>query len=254
MLNRYWRKVFAPEYTSERDNLNLNLIPEHAITFRKLIEKYWVRENIKIYILDFHETSLLERFLEEITSNLIEKSITYKFFHWLQEGIVYNVIKLYKIPISRKSLFYKCTPSADHTHINLTIRQLERVTEKLQEYILLNHGKLAFYFCYSGRSKSYCERLAKKVYGEMREILWETYFPAFNHNFTDHGCFVNMNDSIIRRGVYSMELESEKLFFNIFDEIDKSRKDKDYSDKKVQKLNKSIQLVAESIKAMIKLF
>ncbi|MHA2048655.1 MAG: hypothetical protein ACW986_03495, partial [Promethearchaeota archaeon] len=181
-LNRYWEKVFAPGYTSEKENLNRNSIPEHATSFRKLIEKYWEREEIKIYILDFHETSLLERFLKEIANNLEEKSITYKFSHKLQEEILYNIIKLNKNPFSRKPLFYKCTSNADHSHINLTIKQLERVTEMLREYISINRGKLAFFFRYSNRSKGYCEKLANIVYNNLKEILWETTFPSFNHN------------------------------------------------------------------------
>jgi len=253
-LNRYWRRTFAPEYKSSEDDLNQYPIPEHARIIYRLLEKYWKRDNIQIYILDFHETSLFERFLADLTNNLQKNSITYKFSHWLKEGIVYNIIKLYNIPHSRKPLFYRCNPNADHTHINLTIKQLDLVYQNLQEYVVKNYGKLPFYFCYSNRSKEFCERLARNVYNKLKEVLWETYSPAFNHNFHNHGCFVNMNDAIKRKGVYSMELESQKQFFNIFDEIDKSKADINYFENKTRIIKMSTQVVVESIKEMLQLF
>ncbi len=253
-LNRYWRRTFAPEYKNGDDDLSNRPIPEHTKVIKNLLDQFWRREEIQIYIMDFHETSLLQRFSEELNRNLKKASNTYKFDHWLKEGIVYNVIKLYNIKFTRKSLFYKCTPKADHTHINLTIKQLDMVCEKLQEYISNNYGKLPFYFCYSNKSKEFCERLAQNVYKNLKEILWETYFPAFNHNFNDHGCFVNMNDVIKRKGVYSIELEAPKQFFNIFDEIKKSKTDFRYFDKKIRDVNMNIKLVVESIKEMSTLY
>lgn len=253
-LNRYWRRTFAPEYKNEENELDEYPIPEHTKLLKKILEKFWEHDEISIYILDFHETSLLERFTIDLVKNLKEKSITYKFSHWLKEGIIYNIIKLYEIPFSRKPLFYKCNPNADHTHINLTMKQLDTVYEKLQEHVSNNHDKLPFYFCYSNRSKSYCERLARNVYNKLKNILWQTYFPAFNHHFHDHGCLVNMNDAIMRKKVYSMELESQKQFFNIFDEIEKSKANEDYFDKKLKIINMSIKLIIESIKETIFLF
>ncbi|MHA2035572.1 MAG: hypothetical protein ACW98X_04005 [Promethearchaeota archaeon] len=253
-LNRYWRRTFAPEYNNGGDDLSKQPIPDHTQIIKKLLYKFWRRKEIQIYIMDFHETSLLERYLEELNRNLKKASTTYKFNHWLKEGIVYNVIKLNNIKFKRKPLFYKCVPKADHTHINLTIKQLELVCEKLQKYISNNNGKLAFYFCYSNRSKEFCERLAQKVYKNLKNLLWETYFPAFNHNFNDHGCFVNMNDVIQRKGVYSIELETPKQFFNIFDEIQKSKTDLRYFDKKIRDMNMGIILVVESIKEMSMLY
>ncbi|MHA2283531.1 MAG: hypothetical protein ACXAC5_22035 [Promethearchaeota archaeon] len=253
-LNRYWRRTFAPEYKNDEDDLNNRQIPEHTHIIKSLLDKYWRREEIPLYIMDFHETSLLRRYSEELNKNLKRDSNTYKFNHWLKEGIVYNIIKLYNIKFTRKPLFYKCTPKADHTHINLTVKQLDIVCEKLQEYISNNIEKLQFYFCYSNRSKEFCEQLAHSISNKLEDILWETYFPAFNHNFNDHGCFVNMNDVIKRKGVYSMELEAPKQFFNIFDEIEKSKADLNYFDKKIRVMNMSIKLVVESIKEMSTLY
>jgi len=51
-----------------------------------------------------------------------------------------------------------------------------------------------------------------------------------------------------------MELESKKQFFDIFREIEKFKSDPDYLEKKVNSINKSILLVRETIKEMIKLF
>ncbi|MFW9875631.1 MAG: hypothetical protein ACFFG0_21215 [Candidatus Thorarchaeota archaeon] len=253
-LNRFWRRSFALEYKNNEDNLNQYPIPEHVTILHKFLEKYWKRESIPIYILDFHETSLLDRFLADLTNNLQKNSITYKFSHWLKEGIIKNIIKLYNMPYSRKLLFYKCNPNADHTHINLSIKQLEIIHQNLQEYVSQNHRKLPFYFSYSNKSKEICERLALNVYNRLKDILWETYFPAFNHYFLNHGCFVNMNDVIKRKGVYCMELESAKQFFNIFDEIDNSKTDFNYFENKIKIIKMSTQLVVESIKEMLKCF
>ena len=63
-----------------------------------------------------------------------------------------------------------------------------------------------------------------------------------------------MNDAAKRKGVYSMELETQKQFFNIFDEIEKSKSQIGYFDKKIKIMNMSIRLVVESIKEMINLY
>ncbi|MFX1419587.1 MAG: hypothetical protein ACFE9N_11765 [Promethearchaeota archaeon] len=252
-LNRFWRRAFTPEFNNGMKDLNDFQTPDQVIIVKELLQKYWDNEDIHIYILDFHETSLLERFLIELSTNL---NPFYKFDHWLKEGIVLNIISLYGIPYYRKPLFFKCNPSADHTHLNLTHKQFEIVFEKLHDYMKKNQGqgKLPFYFCYSDKSKDYCLKLANKVYKNLKEKLWETYSPAFNHSFINHGCFVNMNDVTLRSNVYSMELESKKHFFNIFEEIDKSKSDHNYFESKLKSINISIDLALETIKEMIKLF
>ena len=253
-LNRYWRKTFAPEYESGEDEINQYPTPEHVKILYSVLKKYWERDDIQIYILDFHETSLLVRFKADLIANLQKDLISYKFSHWLKEGIIYNIIKLYNIPYSRKPLFIRSTPNADHTHINLTVNQLESVIQNLQEFAVKNEKKLPFYFCYSNRSKEFCERLAQNVYNKLKDVLWETYFPAFNHHFHNHGCFVNMNDAIKRKGVYSMELETQKHFFNIFDEIEKSKADINYFENKIRMFKMSIQLVVKSINEILTLY
>ncbi|MFX1308999.1 MAG: hypothetical protein ACFE8C_04815 [Promethearchaeota archaeon] len=252
-LNRYWRRAFAPEYKNGMIDLNGFKTPEQVTIVKELLQEYWDNEDIHLYILDFHETSLLERFPIELSANL---NLFYKFDHWLKEGMVLNIIKLYGIPYYRKPLFFKCNPSADHTHLNLTHKQFEKVFEKLHDYISKNQGKgkLPFYFCYSNKSRDYCLKLANKVYNNLKEKLWETYFPGFDHYFHDHGCFVRMSDATSRPRVYSMELESQKHFFNIFKEIKKSNLDPNYFENKLNLINVSIELALETILEMIKLF
>ncbi|MBY9005464.1 MAG: hypothetical protein KGD63_01770 [Candidatus Lokiarchaeota archaeon] len=253
-LNRFWRRTFAPEHhLSKNDNVEYPL-PEHSKYVKKILQKYWNRDKITISILDFHESSLLEKFPNHLLENLSQESISYKFDHWLKEGIILNVMKLYKIPYYRKPLFTKCIQSIDHTHINLTNKQLELVYEKLEKYISLNSGKLPFYFCYSNKSKDFCQRLSSVVYKNLKDILWETYFPSFNHEFHDHGCFVKMSDATSRKNIYTIEVESKKHFFNIFNEYQKSKSDPKYFDKKIFSINQSIKLAYESIKEMIALF
>ncbi|MHA2390781.1 MAG: hypothetical protein ACXAEX_02330 [Promethearchaeota archaeon] len=253
-LNRFWRRTFAPEYKNGESDLNKHLLPEHTMILKKMLEKFWKRENIHIYFLDFHETSLLKRHSVNLINNLKEKSITYKFSHWLEEEIIRNIIHLYEIPISMKPLYYRCNPNTDHTHLSLSFKQIDIVYERLQEYIENNNKKLPFYFCYSQRSKEFCEKLANNIYLKLKDILWETKFPAYNHYFNDHGCLVNMNDATHRTGVFSIELESEKHFFNIFDEIHKSKNETNYLEEKLKIMNKSIQLVVASIREMVNLY
>lgn len=253
-LNRFWRKTFVPEYSKGKNDINQLDIPEHAKIIKSLLEKYWKNEDISIYILDFHETSLLKRSSIDLIENLKIDSVTYKFSHWLKEAIVYNIIKLYNIAYYKKPLFFKCNPNSNHTHINLSVKQLDKVYERLKEYISRNYNKLSFYFCYSKKSKEYCMKLAQNVYKKLKDSLWETCFPAFSHHFQDHGCLVNMNDATNRKSIFSMELESEKQFFDIFKEIEKCKKDINYFNEKLKKINASITLVIESINEMIKLF
>jgi len=250
-LNRFWRRAFAPEYINGEDDLDELEIPEQVTLFKSLLKKYWEKEDIKIFLLDFHETSLLEKFPRELSMNL---TLYYKFDHWLKEGIILNVMKLYKIPFYRKPLFFKCNNSADHNHIQLSLKQLDTVFEKLLHYITKNQGKLPFYFAYSNRSEKYCKELATKVYDKFKDKVWETYFPAFDHSFHDHGCFVKLSDATSRKNFYSIELESQKQFFDIFEEITKSKNNPDYFTKKLDFINVSLELAVETIKEMINLF
>ncbi|MFX1558243.1 MAG: hypothetical protein ACFFC9_13395, partial [Promethearchaeota archaeon] len=221
-LNRFWRRTFVSEYKNINNDEIEYPIPEHAKIVKEILKKYWEKENLPIYILDFHETSLLERFPKELSIGLKKESITYKFDHWLKERIIQNIIELYDIKYYKKPLFYKCNPTADHNHINLSIKQLDTVFEKFLEYMTTNKGKLSFYFCYSDKSKNYCEKVANIIYNKLKEKLWETKFPSVNHRFHDHGCLVKMGDATLREKVYSIELESQKQFFNLFEEIEKS--------------------------------
>jgi hypothetical protein len=252
-LNRYWCNAFAPNYKNTKINLDKTETPEQVIIVKKIIQKYWDNEEINLYILDFHETSLLERFPNELSKNL---NLFYKFDHWLKEGIVVNIMKLYDIPYFRKPLFYKCNNNANHTHINLTYKQLEIVVKKLHDYISKNQGKgkIPFYFCYSEKSRNYCLKLANKVYNNLKDKLWDTYFPAFNHSFINHGCFVNMSDVTSRSNTFCMELESQKHFFNIFEEIRKSKSDPKYFENKLNLIGVNTKLALEAIKIMINLF
>jgi hypothetical protein len=168
---------------------------------------------------------------------------------------VLNIIKLYNIRYYRKPLFYKCNPSADHTHLNLTHRQFETVFENLLEYISKNQGKgkLPFYFCYGKKSRDYCIKLSNLVYEKLKEKLWDTYYPAVDHHFINHGCFVRMSDATLLPRDFSMELESQKHFFDLFEEIKKTKSNSEYFEKKLDLINASIELALETIKVMINL-
>ncbi|MCK4239927.1 MAG: hypothetical protein KAX33_12435, partial [Candidatus Lokiarchaeota archaeon] len=68
-LNRYWRKTFIPNYIEKDEDNNPYIIPENALVFKNFIQKYWERD-LEIYLIDFHETSLLRRFTEDMVKNL----------------------------------------------------------------------------------------------------------------------------------------------------------------------------------------
>jgi len=250
-LNRFWRRLFVPDYQHmENDGLRYE-IPEHAKHIKRILDIYLEKKDINIYILDFHETSLLYRFPRELSMDLTPY---YKFDHWLKEGFIQNIMDLYDIKYYRKPLFFKCDRSTDHNHINLTAKQIDTVFEKIHDYMVRNKEKLAFYFCYSNRSEEFCKRLANKVYNNLKDILWETKNPAFDHDYHDHGCFVKVSDATPRGGIISVELESQKQFFNLFEEIEKSNTDSDYFENKLMSIDKSLKLAVESIKQMINLF
>ncbi|TFG23249.1 MAG: hypothetical protein EU529_07935 [Promethearchaeota archaeon] len=252
-LNRFWRRTFAPEYQNFNDDHIEYPIPEHAKIVKRVLNNYWEKEDIPIYVLDFHETSLLERIPNELNRELKKKSITYKFDHWLKENIILNVMELYDIKYYKKPLFFKCNPSANHNHINLSIKQIDYVFEKLLEYLRANREKLPFYFCYCEKSKEYCESVAYEVYNTLKDNLWETCCPAVDH-FHDHGCFVKLGDATPRKNLFSMELESQKQFFNLFEEIEKSKTDPNYYENKLKCINLGIELAKEAIFALIKKF
>ncbi|MFW9945225.1 MAG: hypothetical protein ACFFDX_00195 [Candidatus Odinarchaeota archaeon] len=258
-LNRFWRKTFVPEYNDLQLALNNYEPPMQTQIIKTILDNYWKNENIGIYIMDFHETSLMDRFINQLSLSLNQESYTFKFTHWLQEKIILNIIELYDLMkyrhnLTPQNLFFKCNPSANHRHLNLTMKEINLIYEKLLDYIIENSKKLPFYFCYNSKSKEYCEKLAQIIYHKLEEILWETRSTAFPHDFHDHGCFVNMNKAAKRQKLYAIELESSKQFFNIFREIERSKSDADYLEKKLIFINKSIVLVSETIREMIKLF
>lgn len=253
-LNRYWRKTFAPESPYSKKDANGYPIPEQSKYVKRVLQKYWDRKDIGIYLLDFHESSLLDRYPRDLLNNLKKNSITYKFDHWLKEGIILNIMKLYNIRFSITPLFTKCSPSADHDHINLTLRQMNIIYKKLKDYFSRNQDKLAFYYCYSTKSKNFCQKLARIIYQKLSDIVWETYYPSFDHSFVQHGCFVLMSDATSRQRVYTMELETDKQFYDIFEEREKSKNDPNYFKNKLTEMNKGIKLAKESIKQMIGMF
>ena len=255
-LNRYWRRTFVPEFQNFNDDHNESPIPEHTKIVKKLLEPYWDHEDIAIYILDFHETSLLRRDLNDLVQNLPKESITYKFDHVYKDMIILNILKMYNIPYYRDPLFTTCGRNANHRHIQLSIKQIDIVCEKLLEYVSNNHNKLPFYFCYSERSKNYCQKLANLVYNKLKakEILWDTCYPSISHQHVYHGCIVLMNDATSRPNVYALEIECHKQFFNIFEELEKSKTEFNYFEEKLRSINRSLELIVESIQEMIKLF
>lgn len=247
-LNRFWRRTFVPDYEHfHQDGLEFP-IPEECHVVKKVLDNFWKDDHLALYFMDFHETSLLERFPRELSINL---TLYYKFDHWLKEAIIENILDLYDIKVFRRPLFFQCNPSADHGHVNLTLKQLDKVFEKLHEYQKDNVNKLPFYFCYSDRSEEYAKKLSKKVYDELQSILWKTNKPAYDHHFHDHGCFVKMCDATTRKQVIALELESQKQFFNLFEEIEQADKTPGYHVEKLQKINESLILAKKAISEMI---
>ena len=60
-LNRYWGDVFAPGYLSEKDNFDDKPIPEHAISFRKLIEKYWSHALVDMVAIAYSAEGIIKK-------------------------------------------------------------------------------------------------------------------------------------------------------------------------------------------------
>jgi hypothetical protein len=244
-LNRFWRSTFAPEY--KNNEVDLDNVPEQAIILKNILKKYWFNKDTRIYFMDFHETSLIERYMFKLSQNLISESYTYKFNHWIEERIIKNIIKIYDLPYIRHPLFIKCNVNADHSHINLSPTAIKLVYEKLQEYIVQNIRKLPFYFCHSENTFEYCNDLAQKVYNKLKDRLWQTKFLTYDHKFQNHGCFIKMSDVTTRKYVYAMELESRKQFFDIFSEIEKSETQSNYYEDKLNDINVGIDLVKRTI-------
>lgn len=243
-LNRFWRRVFILGFEGNETDLIEHPIPEHATFIKNLITPYWNNEEISIFIIDFHETSLLGRFPKELSLNL---SVHYKFDHWLKESIIQNIIKLYDIKKNQTPLFIKCNNSADHSHLNLSYKLIEKVREKLFDYLSENQGKLPFYFVHSKKSKEPCEQVGMIVNNKLSNILWKTALPVHDHEFHDHGCLVRMNDAAERDNLYCIELENQKQFFNIFEEREKAKEDSEYYPKKLATINKTLELIKQTI-------
>ena len=182
---------------------------------------------------------------------MLFRSPYYQFDHWLKEAIIRDILELYEIPNARKPVFIQCNRNKQHTHLNLSMRQIDQVREKLMKYQVENQDKLAYYYCYSTRSKEFCLKLSNLVHHQLKDILWNTKTPAYDHEAHDHGCLVKMNDATPRKNVFCVELENQKQFFNIFNEIEKSKNDPNYFQEKLNLINKSLTLVQETMKQLL---
>ena len=60
-LNRFWRRIFVPEHPIGIDDHGESELPEQVKIIYSILENYWSDKSIEIYVMDFHETSLLER-------------------------------------------------------------------------------------------------------------------------------------------------------------------------------------------------
>lgn len=191
-LNRYWRRTFVPNYIEDdRDHFQYP-IPPHTASVKSILDEYWKQEQILIYIIDFHETSLLRRFPLELSRDL---SIDYDMDHWLKKRFIKNVINLFDIPLSEPFFISNSLDGLKKWRLNASLKELAMIKMSISKYLNSNQDKLPFYFCYSNESKVFCLKLASNVYNKPYNMLWKTTIPVVDHNFHDHGCLVKMNDA-----------------------------------------------------------
>jgi len=245
-LNRYWRKTFIPNFREKDEDNNPYIIPENALVFKNFIQKYWERD-LEICLIDFHETSLLRRFTEDMVKEL---NAFYKLEHYYKMWIVEYLIKREDLP-RREPLFMKPHKDLDHHHFNITINQGEQLRENLREVWKKNKYKLPFAYIYNYKSGDFCRLIARKVHSKLKEFMWDIRQPAFLHP-EDHGCFVCLGHSTRRPKTFTCELELDKQFFNLFEEIEKCKSSQVYFDKKIDNINKTIDIVKETMKTAVK--
>lgn len=244
-LNRYWRKTFIPNYIEKDEDNNPYIIPENALVLKNFIQEYWERD-LEIYLIDFHETSLLRRFTEDMVKNL---NAFYKLEHYYKMWIVEYLVKREVLP-KREPLFVKPHPDLDHHHFNITINQGEQLRENLKEAWEKNNDKLPFAYIYNYKSGDFCRSIARNVQSKLKDLMWDIRQPAFLHP-EDHGCFVCLGHSTQRPKTFTFELECDKQFFNLLEEIEKCKSNQVYFNKKIDNINKTIEIVRETIKAVV---
>ncbi len=246
-LNRYWRKTFIPNFREKDEDNNPYIIPENALVFKNFMQKYWERD-LEIYLIDFHETSLFRRFTEDMVKNL---NAFYKLEHYYKMWIVEYLVKRENLP-KREPLFMKPHPDLDHHHFNITINQGEQLRDNLKEAWEKNNDKLPFAYIYNYKSGDFCRSIARNVQSKLKDLMWDIRQPAFLHP-EDHGCFVCLGHSTRRPKTFTFELECDKQLFNLLEEIEKCKSNQVYFNKKIDNINKIIDIVRETIKAAVNL-
>ncbi len=244
-LNRYWRNTFIPNYIEKDEDNNPYIIPENALVFKNFIQEYWERD-LEIFLIDFHETSLLRRFTEDMVKNL---NAFYKLEHYYKMWIVEYLVKRENLP-KREPLFVKPHPDLDHHHFNITINQGEQLRENLKVAWEKNKDTLPFAYIYNYKSGDFCRSIARNVQSKLKDLIWDIRQPAFLHP-EDHGCFVCLGHSTQRPKTFTFELECDKQFFNLLEEIEKCKSNQVYFNKKIDNVNKTIEIVRETIKAVV---
>ena len=244
-LNRFWRKTFIPNYLEDEQEVASQQLPENCVVFKKYMEDYWDRE-IEIFLFDFHETSLFRRYSEDMAVNL---NAFYKFEHEYKMWIVQYLTRLEDLP-KREPLFVQPGQCIDHHHFNLNINQGEKLLGDFRKAWESNRDKIPFFYIYNSKSRDFCSSIAHRVQEELKDVMWDVRKPSNNH-LHNHGCFVCLGHSTTRPNTFTCELELDKQFFNLFEEIDKCNNDQSYFNKKLENINREIEIVKETIKQIV---
>ncbi|MHA1804179.1 MAG: hypothetical protein ACTSU4_06535 [Promethearchaeota archaeon] len=250
-LNRYWYRTFMGDLRRNITNDSLFDVPPQAKLLKKKMVPFWKEEEVSIFIVDFHETSLLRRFPLDLKNTLTPHQII---DHWLKKELIENIMTLNQIPLTNEEVFrVESLDKEQNWVLNLKIEEAELIKKGFKEFLKLNEHKLPFYFYCSRKSKKFCQRVAFNVYQKMKDKLWTIINPVIGHYFHEHGCFIHLNENAQRKNFYVFELESDKHFFDLFDEIKKVHSNPNYLNEKRVYLNYSIELVANVIQEILKI-
>ncbi len=191
-LNRFWDKIFNYELFQTQKKQ----FPEELTKIGEFIHD--IHQSNKspyapIYILDFHETSLITRYRKEMANKL---NFQYKMDHWVKWWELKTILKSLDIP----------TNSA---FSNLLFENIREKLTKLNEVI----DKRGFYFLvHKENSKNFAKYIDEQIIRDFSNDLMYHYKRFFTFPYPIKGSLCHIEDKF--QFIHPIIIEMKKIFTN----------------------------------------
>jgi len=227
-MNRYWDKILLPSKL-KRNQKFISKINLTIGSFLNSLIKFNNQSNSTIIAIDFHETSLIVKDLQEIKNNFSQKLIL---DDWVKKFIIFALLKEFKLEYNEIKLFDNeinipeknksdILPNID---LNKPIKMMEIVPKNLYNYEDMKKYLNKFYksICQEGYYFfCYGNKIGLDLSHYLSKRLKEDYFPS--ELFKDQNTFFLpykkighlSRTSYYNPNLHAIEIEMSKIFYNL---------------------------------------